>query len=439
MIDQIARSRSLEELMILFQRDLAKEFSIPHVYLLMPIKRVQKLFYLFKGQIQTSTINQKYSVSTTVGISDIEDRKFLANQIGKPFVNVLRLPLVAREGAPTSVFFFEHTLKAESIERVLEPLRERVQIFTIALERIRLERELRESALVWERTFDGLDDPICILDAGYNILRSNRSFARFKSSGLCYSAFAGSASVCVGCSAKELFRSMSPETGQVKRIEDGKEFVFDVSSYPIQLVEGISSTMVVNHYVDATHVRELKSRVIQNEKMAALGHLAGNIAHELNNPLTGIRSLAQILVKETEGDSELHSDICEVESASMRCQAIIKNLLEFSGDMSSSKRKVVDLSEIVARTLPLLKTAMSVFRSEIAFSKERLPVLVEPQLLQQVVFNLVNNACQAMSDRGTICVESRLMGNYCQLSVKDTGSGIESDVLENIFDPFFYH
>ena len=236
----------------------------------------------------------------------------------------------------------------------------------------------------------------------------------------------------------EALSTGAPKQGQIKR--NGR--VYDVLSYPIIIEGDQTSTNVINHYVDVTVARQLHGQVVQNEKMAAIGLLAGNIAHELNNPLTGIRSLAQILISEIKDENPLKNDLREVENAAARSQKIIENLLEFSkgGGLEEREQKIA-LNEVVERTLPMLKTAMRDHRSEINLTEETTLVKAEPNLLQQVVFNLVNNACQAMTDPGTISVETEIVkegkaAKVC-LKVRDTGSGIPDEIKDAIFEPFF--
>jgi signal transduction histidine kinase len=186
--------------------------------------------------------------------------------------------------------------------------------------------------------------------------------------------------------------------------------------------------------------------MVQGEKMAAIGLLAGNIAHELNNPLTGIRSLAQVLLGELAEKrpvpEQLVEDMMEVEKAASRSQRIIENLLDFSRGGTEQKQVRISLNEIVRRTLPMLKTSIREHRSEILLSDEEGMVRVEPHLMQQVVFNLVNNACQAMHDPGQITIRTEVIVDsasrrWCNLHVIDTGTGIPQEILESIFEPFF--
>lgn len=182
---------------------------------------------------------------------------------------------------------------------------------------------------------------------------------------------------------------------------------------------------------------DLQSKVVQGEKMAAVGLLAGNIAHELNNPLTGIYSLAGLILDDLEKETNSYKDLVEVRDAAARCQRIIKDLLEFSSVGAESTTGVVSVNEMISKTLPLLKMAMRTHNCEIVLNDVDLKVECNPQLLQQVIFNLVNNACQAMDEGGKLRVESTMVDGEAQILISDTGPGIPEDIKEFIFDPFF--
>jgi len=116
--------------------------------------------------------------------------------------------------------------------------------------------------------------------------------------------------------------------------------------------------------------------------------------------------------------------------------------LAFSKGGSDEKQVLISLNEIVRRTLPMLKTAMRDHRCELNLCEEEYQVRVEPHLMQQVVFNLVNNACQAMKAPGTITIETGRIEDekgkaWIVLKVKDTGIGIPPEIIDSIFEPFF--
>ena len=97
----------------------------------------------------------------------------------------------------------------------------------------------------------------------------------------------------------------------------------------------------------------------------------------------------------------------------------------------------MDLNKIVQKTLPLLKSATSGFYRNYNFSPDELIVEVDIQLLQQVIFNLVNNACQAMGESGELSIISLKSENKAVLEVRDNGPGISKEIIDKVFDPFF--
>ena len=171
--------------------------------------------------------------------------------------------------------------------------------------------------------------------------------------------------------------------------------------------------------------------------MSAVGLLAGNIAHELNNPLTGLRSLSQVLLQEVPESEQLHRDLKEIEQGVQRCEEIIHSLLNFSNVGSDSRIRKTDLGKLTASTLSFLKSAMRDHSTQIELGEEAFWVQVEPHMMQQVIFNLVNNACQSMTEPGELRIEIKEESGAVHLSVTDRGRGIRPDHLPHIFDPFY--
>ena len=199
------------------------------------------------------------------------------------------------------------------------------------------------------------------------------------------------------------------------------------------------ATSYVQHYVDVTIKNQLKVKSLQNEKMEAIGKLAGNIAHELNNPLTGLRSLAQVLLL-SDANPQLKEDLVEIEKASERCQRIIKNLLDFSKE-GDGDVVLFSMDEVIEKTFPLLKTSMRIHRYDLNLKTKDFLAKADPHLIQQVFFNLVNNACQAMTQSGLLIIETSIQQindkSYICTEVKDTGPGMSAEIQNRIFEPFF--
>jgi PAS domain S-box-containing protein len=197
-------------------------------------------------------------------------------------------------------------------------------------------------------------------------------------------------------------------------------------------------------YSDVTEHRQIQSKMLQTEKMAALGQIVSGIAHELNNPLTAIMGYAQLLL----GHGLIPRQLAEarhVYQEAERARRIVKNLLYFARE-NKPERSAVNLNEIVERTLALrsyeLKVGNIVVECDLAPDLPR--TMADPYQLQQVVLNLVMNGEQALMEqprRGQIVVRTRCLkreaGNRILLEISDDGPGIPSEIASRIFDPFF--
>jgi signal transduction histidine kinase/CheY-like chemotaxis protein len=187
--------------------------------------------------------------------------------------------------------------------------------------------------------------------------------------------------------------------------------------------------------------RQVQSKLLQTEKMAALGQLVSGIAHELNNPLTAIMGYAQLLLGHGLLPQQL-SEASKVFQEAERARRIVKNLLYFARE-NKPERMRVNLNEIVERTLALRSYELKV--QNIAVECELAPDLPEtigdPYQLQQVVLNLLVNAEHALLQdrgRGQVWIRTHaLPGGKISLEVSDDGPGIPPEIASRIFDPFF--
>jgi signal transduction histidine kinase/ActR/RegA family two-component response regulator len=194
-------------------------------------------------------------------------------------------------------------------------------------------------------------------------------------------------------------------------------------------------------FYDVTGERQIQSKLLQTEKMAAVGQLVSGIAHELNNPLTSIMGYAQLLLGHGLNSSQF-SEAGKVFREAERARRIVKNLLYFARE-NEPERTRVDLNEIVERTLALRSYELKV--EDILIERDLAPDLPEtmadPYQLQQVVLNLLINAEQALlQDRGKgrVCIRTRpAEGSRISIEVSDDGPGIPREIVSRIFDPFF--
>jgi len=194
----------------------------------------------------------------------------------------------------------------------------------------------------WQATFDAISDPVVIITKDYNIVRANLGFARAVGKDVksligkkCYNCLAAIKNVCIGCPVPEAFIRKAPYSGRYDDVVRRKDYI--VNAFPFS-DEVDNTESVVVHYRDVTEERRLQQELIQQEKMAAIGMLAGGVAHEINNPLGGIIAFSQLLKRDLDEKNPMFGDIEEIERAALRCKKIVQDLLDFSR-ISSGKKK----------------------------------------------------------------------------------------------------
>src|SRR5712664_1531062 len=192
---------------------------------------------------------------------------------------------------------------------------------------------------------------------------------------------------------------------------------------------------------DVTDLKRLEEQLIQAEKLAAMGQMLAGVAHELNNPLTAILGVTELL-REREGtDDSTKRQLELTHRQARRAARIVQNLLEFSRPASPHK-KSLDVNSLVERTLQLHEHSLRRNNIEVEFRPEPgLPsVIGDANQLIQVFLNLVTNAEQAIRevrDSGRIQVRLINNANRVRVTVQDDGIGIRPEALPRIFDPFY--
>lgn len=177
----------------------------------------------------------------------------------------------------------------------------------------------------------------------------------------------------------------------------------------------------------------------QLEKMSSLGRMAAGIAHEINNPLTGIMLFSSSLIKKTEPGDRFQDGLQVILDETSRCKNIVEGLLEFSRNRSPEK-KVHDLNDIVKRSIKILENEFQLHYIKIhtKISEDLRPILLDENQLEQVFVNLLINAMQAIDEKGIITVETgETPLHQAFVAVTDDGNGINRDQMKTIFDPFF--
>jgi PAS domain S-box-containing protein len=184
---------------------------------------------------------------------------------------------------------------------------------------------------------------------------------------------------------------------------------------------------------------QAQMQVLQSEKLAHLGRMAAGVAHELNNPLTGITVFTELLKEGLPSDSPAQDDLSGILQDAERCRDIVRDLLDYS-HQSQIVVEDIELSQVVAEALGLIRDDAVFLHVEIdrCFHPEPLPIQGDVRLLRQVFINLIMNAVDAMEGKGRLTLRTYLDSEGLRVAeIGDTGPGIPAKFLGRVFDPFF--
>ncbi|MFH2010118.1 MAG: ATP-binding protein [bacterium] len=187
-------------------------------------------------------------------------------------------------------------------------------------------------------------------------------------------------------------------------------------------------------------LRSSQQQLMVQEMLASMGRLAAGVAHEINNPLTGVLTFAEDLYEESDESDPRRADYEIILKETLRCREIVKNLLDF-GRREGPRMQKLRLSDVVARPIRLVRKHPDFQNVEIVVDLDpRLPtVRGDASQLQQVFLNLLINAAQAMPNGGRLSIGGRYDegAGVIRLEFVDTGVGVAAEILDKIFDPFF--
>ena len=192
---------------------------------------------------------------------------------------------------------------------------------------------------------------------------------------------------------------------------------------------------------DVTELKRLEEQLIQAEKLAAMGGMLAGVAHELNNPLTAILGVTELIAERQGLEDSLKRQLDLTHRQARRAARIVQNLLEFSRPASPQK-KPVDLNAVIERTLQLHEHSLRKNNIEVDFhARAGIPeVTGDANQLIQVFLNLVLNAEQAIReirDSGRIQIRLASLGRRVSITVQDDGIGVKAEAIPRIFDPFY--
>ncbi|MDT8318228.1 MAG: PAS domain S-box protein [bacterium] len=306
---------------------------------------------------------------------------------------------------------------------------------------------VKRSSSEWVATFDTISDPIFIHNGDFRVTRANRAYQ--KMAGLPFKEL-------IGKSYWELFpkdcgptdacrKALKLQEAGIEEIKDlNSEKIFRARYYPVTgESEGVKYSIHVME--DITEVKKAQEMLVQSAKLASVGELAANVAHEINNPMTAILGYSSLILEELDKDSPYYEDIKTIEQESHRIKNIVRNLLDFSRHRKVDM-KMNDIRQVLKESISLV--GHSARNANVAINvveSEEIPLLmIDADQIKQVIVNLISNAIHAMPDGGMLTISAETSGKEQEagkesvlLRFKDTGCGIPEGNLSRIFDPFF--
>ena len=197
-------------------------------------------------------------------------------------------------------------------------------------------------------------------------------------------------------------------------------------------------------------LRQAEAETVRGEKLASVGLLAAGVAHELNNPLTGILTFSSLMRKKVPDDSPEAEDLDLIIKETKRSAAIIRRLLDFAREKAPEK-KFTDLNRLIEDTVRIVEKPAHLrdIHIELVLERNLPPVWIDANMIEQVIMNMVVNAQQAIEGEGSVTVRTRQVLRpkrsepndkavpMVEVSIIDSGCGIPEADMKKIFDPFF--
>ncbi len=241
--------------------------------------------------------------------------------------------------------------------------------------------------------------------------------------------FANKVSSCLEC---DFYTQVREEEGIA--FDDGSGILPQISD-PIEIANAFDQLRKIHEQLKST-----QAQFIHAQKLEAVGKVAAGVAHEINNPLTGIITMAEELIDDLPEGARTHKDAKLILHEALRCRRIVRDLLDFSR-RKEVHRQLTSIQAIVSKAIDLVKKQYPFHGISFLFdfnANKRL-IKVDPSQIQQVILNLIINARDAMEGCGdiTIHTEDVVEDDRLIVEVTDRGCGIDKGSIDRIFDPFY--
>jgi PAS domain S-box-containing protein len=327
-------------------------------------------------------------------------------------------------------------------------------------ERKRADRALRESEERYRDLFDNASDLVCMAAPDGSLLYVNQAWQ----DGIGYGEDEiGEMKLLniVHPDSRERYSQVLEQVLKGERLDHVELIFVPKAGTPITVEGNLSCTFKDEHpsvvrgiYRDITERKRVEEQLRRAERMQAAGKLAGGVAHEVNNMMTGVIGFSEFILRSFDADDPRRADVEEVIKAGTRAADVTRQLLAFTRQQFL-RPQVVQINTAITEMEKMLRRSLGEDKLlELRLAQGAGPIRADRGQLEQVLINLVLNARDAMTGHGRVTIETGNaiwdasyaqrhdgveipLGRYVMLAVSDTGCGMETDVLARIFEPFF--
>lgn len=335
---------------------------------------------------------------------------------GKLFIEIV--DTVSQTNTTSLFFIAKYEIRKNSTEMSL--LKKIADSTFLSIKRILRVEHLENLEQHWTATFNAFDAAIGIIDKNCDFIKVNYTFEKY------FGKKSLSVMDIVGA------YNWPPDTNEIKFQSNNRTYNAHFHIY---------SQGWIFIARDITEKEKMEKQILESSKMAELGMIGSSIAHEINNPLGGMLSYIQLIRMGLSPQHPFMSDIQEMEAATLKCKAIVENLLGFARKPDSKDLKIVSLDSIVEEALSLCNFNMKYKGVKIDFSPNHdrdSYILANSNNIVQAIKNIIQNSIEATEDfGGKISISIESSDDNLDLIIKDDGHGIETKYQSKIFNPLF--
>lgn len=413
--------------------------------------RVGKMLERF--ELGEGLIGQTAVLAETLLVSDTSfDRRVARPVFSEKIGSLATVPLAGRGGTVRGVLTLFHNAPRNFTEHEKSMLTGIGKQVGVALERANLLSEVTDARAEWEETFEAMTDGVSIHAPSGKIKRANDSLAQMFGTSAeklvgtrCCELYHGSPKPRPNCTIMRTVTERMPQKVELADRLRGR--VLRVITDPIISADGRVAGVVCTTR-DVSEEKLIERRLIQQERISAIGEITAGIAHEVGTPLNIISANIEFLIR-SDKDLQNNEEIAAIREQTSNITTLVKQLLDFSRERSPEFAPV-NINDLIEKTISLLNHQLQ--NSNVKIKANLAPYLPtvdgDGSQVQQVLFNLIANARQAMETNDVektlkITTDTAFLPTeiyskpHIVINVSDNGRGIPFDALPNVFNPFF--